>query len=245
VHRGATTRRRCHDGREDSATAGASLPTRTGEDFEGDPLSSGVTTQRRARPVLDLIGRLYAVEAEVPTVGLDATADDSAAARALRARLRANQSRGIVGEIRAWALGQRVLPESSLGKAIRYMLGLWPGLTRFLADPRIPIDNNHTERSLRGVVLGRRIHYGSRSQRGTQAAALFYSLIESAKLVGVGPKAYLLQAVRERHAPPTRCAVNGAPAPLTPSLPGGFRVAGQFAIIRAESAAIARDSERL
>jgi transposase len=132
----------------------------------------------------------------VPAVGPDPTADDRATARALRARLRANQSREIVGEIRAWALGQRVLPESSLGKATNYMLGLWPGLTRFLADPRIPLDNNHTERGLRGVVLGRKNHYGSRSQRGTEVAALFYSLIESAKLCSVNPKAYLLTAAR-------------------------------------------------
>jgi transposase len=74
------------------------------------------------------------------------------------------------------------------------MLGLWPGLTRFREDARIPVDNNATERGLRGMVVGRKNHYGSRSQRGTEVAALFYSLIESAKLCGVEPKAYLLQA---------------------------------------------------
>ncbi len=47
-----------------------------------------------------------------------------------------------------------------------------------------------------GLVLGRKNHYGSRSQRGTEVAALFYSLIESAKLCGVDPKAYLLTAAR-------------------------------------------------
>jgi len=83
-----------------------------------------------------------------------------------------------------------------LGSALTYMLGLWPGLTRFLDDPRIPLDNNQTERGIRGVVLGRKNHYGSRSQRGTEVAALFCSLIESAKLCGVDPKAYLLTAAR-------------------------------------------------
>ena len=43
-------------------------------------------------------------------------------------------------------------------------------------------------------MVGRKNHYGSRSQRGAEVAALFYSLIESAKLCGVEPKAYLLQA---------------------------------------------------
>jgi hypothetical protein len=93
-------------------------------------------------------------------------------------------------------LEQRALPESSFGKAISYLLGLWVGLTRFLDDPRIPLDNNHAERGLRSVVLGRRNHYGSRSRRGTEVAALFYSLIESAKLSGVEPKRYLLHATR-------------------------------------------------
>ena len=65
------------------------------------------------------------------------------------------------------------LPRSDFGKAVRYMLERWHGLTRFLADPRIPFDNNAAERALRGPVVGRKNHYGSRSVRGTQVAALF------------------------------------------------------------------------
>jgi transposase len=49
-------------------------------------------------------------------------------------------------------------------------------------------------RKLRGVAVGRKNHYGSRSERGTRVAALFYSLIESAKLCGVEPRAYLREA---------------------------------------------------
>ena len=47
---------------------------------------------------------------------------------------------------------------------------------------------------MRGPVMGRKNHYGSHSKRGTQVAAIFYSLIESAKLVGIEPKAYLREA---------------------------------------------------
>jgi transposase len=146
--------------------------------------------------VLDLIGQLYAVERACPRADPAASEETRAEALALRARLRREQSAPIVEAIRAWAHQQRALPESSLGKAIAYMLGLWRGLTRCLDDPRIPLDNNATERGLRGMVLGRKNHYGSRSKRGTEVAALFYSLIESAKLCGVEPKAYLLQATR-------------------------------------------------
>ncbi len=152
--------------------------------------------------VLAFIGQLYAVERACPQV--DGARDDGAHAEALRLRatLRAEQSAPVIAEIRAWAHRQRALPESSLGKAIAYMLGLWPGLTRFLDDPRIPLDNNATERGLRGMVVGRKNHSGSRSKRGTAVAALFSSLIESAKLCGVEPKGYLLQAVRAALATP-------------------------------------------
>ena len=152
--------------------------------------------------ILALIGQLYGVERDGPAP--DPAADEPARTAALerRAQRRREQSRPIVEAIRVWAHQQRALPESSLGKAIAYMLGLWPGLTRFLDDPRIPLDNNATERGLRGMVLGRKNHYGSRSQRGTEVAALFYSLIESAKLCGVEPKTYLLQATRAALANP-------------------------------------------
>jgi transposase len=62
---------------------------------------------------------------------------------------------------------------------------------RFLADPKIPLHTNGVERALGGVAVGRKNHDGSRSERGTRVAALFYSLIESAKLCGVEPR-YLL-----------------------------------------------------
>ncbi len=65
------------------------------------------------------------------------------------------------------------------------------------ADPRgaeIPLDTNAVERALRGVAVGRKNHYGSRSEPATRSAALFYSLIESAKLCRVEPRAYLREA---------------------------------------------------
>ena len=148
------------------------------------------------REVLALIGQLYTVEREVPSSLPGATDGDTADLLAWRGRLRAERSRAIVDAMQTWALAQRALPESSLGKAIGYLLGLWRGLTRFLDDARIPLDNNRTERGLRGVVLGRKNHYGSRSRRGLDVAALFYSLVESAKLCGVEPKRYLLMATR-------------------------------------------------
>jgi transposase len=133
--------------------------------------------------VLELIGEMYAAER-------DCSSDDD------RARVRDERSRGIVKQIEAWALNQEALPKSPLAKAIAYMGDLWPGLQRFLDEPKLALDNNATERALRGVVLGRKNHYGSRSERGTEVAALFYSLIESAKLAGVEPDRFLRTAAR-------------------------------------------------
>lgn len=138
--------------------------------------------------ILDLIGELYAVERSCPR---GPPGDEC------RRKLRQEESRPIVARIEAWvyATYPNTFPEGGLGKAIRYMGGMWPGLLRFLDDPRIPLDNNGTERGVRGPVVGRKNFYGSRSLRGTEVAALLYSLIESAKLAGVEPKAYLRLAV--------------------------------------------------
>jgi transposase len=137
----------------------------------------------------ELIGDLYAVERLVP-----GRLPGDAAAQALRQQLRHERSRAIADRIKAWATDQVGLPRSELGKAVRYMLERWTGLTRFLDNPCIPLDNNAAERVLRGPVVGRKNHYGSKSLRGTQVAALFYTLCESAKLVGVDPHTYLLTA---------------------------------------------------
>ena len=118
----------------------------------------------------------------------------------------------------------RYSPEFAVEVAVRKYLDHLPratgpnhtarALTCFLDDPRISLDNNLTERGLRGVVLSRRNHHGSRSRRGTHVAALFYSLIESAKLSGVKPSATWSwpPAPRSRTAPQSRDPAICSPA---------------------------------
>lgn len=137
-----------------------------------------------------LIGELYAIERLVP-----GAFPGDAAAQALRQQLRHDRSAPVLDRIWQWATVQVGLPRSDFGKAVRYMLERWEGLTRFVTDARIPLDNNAAERALRGPVVGRKNHYGSRSLRGTHVAAIFYTLCETARLIGVDPQAYLLQAV--------------------------------------------------
>ncbi|HEY3321229.1 MAG TPA: IS66 family transposase [Planctomycetota bacterium] len=131
---------------------------------------------------LTMIKALYAVEREgkIPDADL--------------AVLRDQKSRPIVDAIFIWAkaLAARELPRSGLGEALGYLLNQEVGLRRFLDDSRIPIDNNATEAAQRGVVLGRNNHLGSRSRRGTEVAAIYYTLVECAKLAGVSPKSYII-----------------------------------------------------
>src|SRR5262249_50240139 len=113
----------------------------------------------------------------------------------LRKTLRNEKSRPVVARIKEWLIGQRFLPGSAIGTAIKYIAGHWDGLIVFVDEPAVPIDNNRTERGFRGPALGRNNFYGSHSKQGTKVSAIFYSLIETAKLNGVDPKRYLKVAL--------------------------------------------------
>jgi transposase len=143
--------------------------------------------------ILELIDDLFWVERRLPDwerlVG-----EDQRRALSTIADARQIHSRAIVKAIEQWVLEQRVQPGSSLEEAVEYLSGHFKGLTRFLDDARIPLSNNRAERELRTCVVGRKNHYGSRSIRGTEVAALFYTLLESAKLSEVDPAAYLRAA---------------------------------------------------
>jgi transposase len=135
---------------------------------------------------LTMIRALYAVEREGKAKGADLAA------------LRDKKSRPIVDAIFIWAkeLQARELLRSDLGEALGYLLNNEAGLRRYLDDPGIPIDNNGTEAAQRGIVQGRKNHYGSRSRRGTEVAAIYYTLVECAKLAGVSPKAYIIAVAK-------------------------------------------------
>ena len=76
-------------------------------------------------------------------------------------------------------------------QAIRYALGNWTALVRYADDGRLEIDNNRAENTLRGVALGRKNWLFAGSDTGGERAAVVYSLIETCKLNGIDPEAYL------------------------------------------------------
>ena len=81
--------------------------------------------------------------------------------------------------------------KSKLAEVIRYALSHWSGLTRFLHDGRIEIDSNTAERSIRPIALNRKNALFAGSDDGGQNWAVIASLVETCKLCGVDPHAYL------------------------------------------------------
>lgn len=74
------------------------------------------------------------------------------------------------------------------------MPGQWSALTRFLDDPRIPLDNNNNEAGFVGLAQGRRNYIGCRTERGMTVATTFYTVFESARVCGANPNEYLRYA---------------------------------------------------
>jgi transposase len=145
-----------------------------------------------ASAVLNLIAALFVVDDQV-----DSSTPESVQL-AQRQTLREQRSKPIVDAIEVWLTHIKAteLPESAIGKAASYTQNLWTGLMVFLSDPCVPLTNNHTERTFRGPVVGRKNHYGSKSKRGMEVAAFFYTIFESAKLAGADPRAYLRHITR-------------------------------------------------
>ncbi len=144
---------------------------------------------------VELIGKLFDIDrqTEDPTLLFG---DRKLEAAQQRLELRQSLAPPILDELRTWALEQRGRPKSGLRKAVDYMLSNWKGLTVFVDDPYVPLHNNDTEHALRGPVVGRKNHYGSKSQRGTRAAAICYSIIETARRNRLNPHIYIVEAIK-------------------------------------------------
>ena len=114
------------------------------------------------------------------------------AASARLARRRAD-IKPLVDDLKRWMKAERakLSRNNPLAKAMTYMLKRWASFTRFLDDGRICLTNNAAERALRCIALGRRNWTFAGSDRGGQRAAALYTLIETAKLNDVDPRAWL------------------------------------------------------
>jgi len=110
-----------------------------------------------------------------------------------RARIRQAESRPLVEAMKTWLEHElvRISAKSALAGAIRYALRHWKGLGLFLEDGRIEIDSNTVERTIRPIKLGSKNYLFAGSDGGAESWAIIASLIQTAKLNGVEPFAYL------------------------------------------------------
>jgi len=131
---------------------------------------------------LQRIALLYKLEAEIHGQSPD-----------VRRALRQARAKPLVEALKAWLLERlaEVSGKSVIGGAIRYALGLWDGLTRFLDDGRVEIDSNTVERSMRPIALNRKNALFAGGDQGGENWALLASLIETCKLNSVNPQTWL------------------------------------------------------
>jgi hypothetical protein len=137
-----------------------------------------------AKEAVNQIARLYAIDSEAGKRGLSYEA---------RLALRKELAPKILTDFKAWldVRQTQVLPKSGLGQAIRYALGRWDALCRFLEDGRLELDNNRAERTLRAFAIGRKNWMQIGNERGGKTAAIYFSLIGTCKARGIDPKVYL------------------------------------------------------
>lgn len=116
-----------------------------------------------------------------------------------RLALRQKVARPLVTTFFRWASARheevkniRGLPRSAFGYAVRQE----EALCRYLEDGRLKLTNNHSERALRGVAVGRRNWLFFGSDDHAQAAANLFSLIASCRLHGLDPETYLAEIIR-------------------------------------------------
>ena len=100
---------------------------------------------------------------------------------------------GSACDLEAWLRVQlsRISGKTPLAAAIRYALTRIPRLRPYLDDGRLELDNNTAERGMRGVAVSRKNWLFAGSQGGGNAAAIAFTLIETAKLNGIDPQAWL------------------------------------------------------
>jgi len=135
-----------------------------------------------ASEALARIAAIYAIEAEIRGQGAEA-----------RRSVRQGRTKPLVEELKTWLESQlaAVSRKSTIAEAMRYGLSRWDSLVRFLDDGRIEVDSNVVERTVRPIALNRKNAVFAGSDGGGEHWAILASLIETCKLNGIDPQAYL------------------------------------------------------
>ncbi|MFD0896055.1 IS66 family transposase [Luteolibacter ambystomatis] len=136
--------------------------------------------------ILRQLGHLYRIEKHLR---------QGRAGPALRDAIRASESRPIHQQLKRLfdllARRRSILPQSNLGKAIRYALNQWDHLVTYLRDGRIEIDNNLVENAIRPTKLGAKNWLFIGREAAGDKAAILYTVVENCRRLGIDPKDYL------------------------------------------------------
>ncbi len=140
-----------------------------------------------AQEGIEQIAALYRIEAEIK--GMDADK---------RLAIRQEKSAPLITDLQAWLEqhSSRVSKKSPLGQALAYIAKYWDGLCLLLTDGRIEIDNNSVERTIRPIALNRKNALFAGHDTGAENWAIIASLIETCKLNGIDPHAWLSRTLK-------------------------------------------------
>jgi transposase len=105
----------------------------------------------------------------------------------------------LLNEFKTWLdkSAPNVLPESLLGKALKYALNQWEKAFRYCDDGRLDIDNNRSESAIKPFVMGRKFWLFSQTTNGANASATLYSIVETAKANGLVPYDYMMHVMNQ------------------------------------------------
>ena len=139
-----------------------------------------------AQEALRQLGELYAIEAQINGENTER-----------RSLVRQEQACPLLVELKRYFQEQRrrLSAKTNLVKAPNYALGRWEDLSLYTTDGRIGIDNNLAERALRSIAITRKNYLFLGSEAGGERAAIIYTVLETAKLNGLDPEAYLTNVI--------------------------------------------------
>lgn len=145
--------------------------------------------KQRAEYALTEIQKLYAIER---------IAKDKNYTHQQRYELRQKEALTILKGLGQWLQNEygRVLPQSPMGKAIRYSLERWNKLSLYVSDGKLEIDNNLVENTIRPVALGRKNYLFAGSHRAAQNAAMLYSFLGTCKINNVNPYEWMTDVLK-------------------------------------------------
>jgi transposase len=154
-----------------------------------EPIAQGAKGKGIAKEAMRRFKELYSIERDAKQRNLGP--DE-------RFALRQEKSKPLMEQFKQWldSVYPTVLPQSALGNAVNYCIKLWPGLTRFLEDGRLEVDNNLTEQQIKPLVIARKNFLFCASQDGAKALCMHMSFIRTAKHHGLDPYHYYIKLLK-------------------------------------------------